>query len=373
VTFAPLEPYFFGGEKTNPFPGADPSQQQTGLRYYISSRDLPSQSTLFGAVRYLGLPVKRAGGHYTGTEREKMAQAIGASSFDLTAAVQTFGLIRSMSPLFLWHEERPYFPVPRNHQADKAGAPDAARYTPFTAYQTTDTNSGKKCLPLDYNAKADAPDGFVDGEGRVIARKNVVKSHARVGINRANDRDGYFKKEYKALAEGWRFAVLVEAEEELVFPASQPVFLGQGRSAFQAEAVKKTVNWKEQVKGFLARNPREIAYAASDLYVDGSLYDSCLFAASEAVDYRSFHTIPDDGGLRIDKGRRLYRFLRAGSVFIVGDREAFTAAFRPSGGSASRMSVCGLELNHTPSGGPDLYTSTCTIGLNHIVFGGQKT
>ena len=58
LTFTPQEPYFFGNEKSFTYPGQK-NGGQYGNRYYVKSEQTPSQSTLFGALRYLMIPVKK--------------------------------------------------------------------------------------------------------------------------------------------------------------------------------------------------------------------------------------------------------------------------------------------------------------------------
>ena len=49
IKLKPLEPYFFGGERTFGF-GKKTKQKQP---YYIVSEYIPSQPTLFGTLRYI--------------------------------------------------------------------------------------------------------------------------------------------------------------------------------------------------------------------------------------------------------------------------------------------------------------------------------
>ena len=49
ITFTPMEPYFFGGERTFGF-GKESDRKPP---YYIVSEKKPSQPTLFGTLRYI--------------------------------------------------------------------------------------------------------------------------------------------------------------------------------------------------------------------------------------------------------------------------------------------------------------------------------
>ena len=58
LKFTPLEPYFFGNEKTFSFPNSKDGGQLRNS-YLIKSESIPSQTTLFGTIRYLLLPHKK--------------------------------------------------------------------------------------------------------------------------------------------------------------------------------------------------------------------------------------------------------------------------------------------------------------------------
>jgi hypothetical protein len=55
LTLEPMEPYFFGNEKTFSFDPKSPADN----RYFIKSERLPMQTTILGALRYLLMPMKK--------------------------------------------------------------------------------------------------------------------------------------------------------------------------------------------------------------------------------------------------------------------------------------------------------------------------
>ena len=59
----------------------------------------------------------------------------------------------------------------------------------------------------------------------------------RVGINRREQENGFFKKEYKRLKTGFSFAVYCDLNEKWE-NMPETVFLGQGHSAFHVRAEK---------------------------------------------------------------------------------------------------------------------------------------
>ena len=67
IKLKPLEPYFFGGERTFGF-GNKTKQKQP---YYIVSEYTPSQPTLFGTLRYIVLAQNNALIEQSDNDQEK--------------------------------------------------------------------------------------------------------------------------------------------------------------------------------------------------------------------------------------------------------------------------------------------------------------
>ena len=58
VLFHPIEPYFLGNERSFGF-------DKGNIRYYAESKEMPSQSTILGTLRYLGLKHVKSDFDYT--------------------------------------------------------------------------------------------------------------------------------------------------------------------------------------------------------------------------------------------------------------------------------------------------------------------
>ena len=81
ITLEPMGPYFFGGERTFGF-GRKNYQKAP---YYIVSETIPSQPTLFGALRYIILSRNNA---LWGQPNESRAEAfVGKESFSFAKAI----------------------------------------------------------------------------------------------------------------------------------------------------------------------------------------------------------------------------------------------------------------------------------------------
>lgn len=348
VTFTPLEPYFLGAERNYRYPDSKEEHQQT-VNYIVVSESLPSQTTLFGAIRFLGIPTKKQSFDYTPKEKKKMDELIGEQSFNMLESNQSFGAIESISPLFIVSGTKKYYPLPLNHNA-KAEKEDK-KYTPFKFQKNQEicTSVGMRLFPDEYSPKKSV-EGFMDADGNIVLMKDMIFSTGRFGNNTSLAEDSLFKKEYKYLGKGYAFAIYLEASGEYR-PQDQLVFLGQGKSTFKVHFQKAENDYCTDIHRALKCNTKELAYAASDLYVKDDIYAYCTFVATQTRDFRLFSTnfsSPGKSGLLIDKSAELYKFIRAGSVFYV----------EPKNKEIFQKAVNDAHIQRA--------------GMNHIIFGGGR-
>ena len=97
IEFKPLEPYFFGNERSLQYKGVNQKVQMKAASYFAKSELIPLQSTLFGALRYLGIVEKRRDFKLTSEDEAN----IGKASFQLKKEGQSFGKIKRISSLYL--------------------------------------------------------------------------------------------------------------------------------------------------------------------------------------------------------------------------------------------------------------------------------
>ena len=95
IEFKPLEPYFFGNERSLQYKGVNQKVQIKAASYFAKSELIPLQSTLFGALRYLGIVEKRLDFKLTSEDEAN----IGKASFQLKKEGQSFGKIKSISQI----------------------------------------------------------------------------------------------------------------------------------------------------------------------------------------------------------------------------------------------------------------------------------
>ncbi len=338
ITFKPVEPYFFGNEKNFTFPGQK-QKSAYASSYFIRSEKAPSQSTVLGALRYIFLPHKKADYSYLDNEKIDNENAIGKASFDVDyvpenssdSVIQNFGIIKKVSPVFIcgqnnFGENVTLIPTPMDHNGTVKKSARTHRnsdkkilqYLPLSKYTEVNTTEGKKLYSEDFDVKKGIECSYVSLENSEIYTINdLFESDLRVGINRAEKKDGFFKKEYCMLRKGFSFAVYAELDTDNP-PQSECVFLGQGKSSFAVTFTEEANNLENRVKEFLGKEDYKrvdfpFIYCLGDSFVSDFDDESVLFCALDVKDYRSFKS-KEKG--RVEKGGVLYRVLKAGSIII---------------------------------------------------------
>jgi len=313
IILTPLEPYFFGNERSFRY-GATNVQKAGG--YFVFSDPVPSQTTLFGALRYLGIAEKQT--DYSITARDK--EVIGVSSFNLLDSGGKFGKINSISPLYLLNKNGDYFlKAPFDHQND------SGHYTPYEDFMPVQTSVGAKSLPRDYNVKKETADGYVNiATSEIVKAKHIFKMVERVGIDIDPSLEVFFKKSFISLTTGYSFVFFADVEDDFPPITGETVFLGQGRSAFSVTAEQM----KEPDIKFFSQASSKKVLAISDMYIAASarqLYACCSFAVTQTKDFRVFTTNYDAKTqlARFDKDNKCVKLISAGSVFAVEDEETF--------------------------------------------------
>ena len=325
VKFTPLEPYFFGNERSF---GDRLAENKT---YFITSNETPSQSSLLGTLRYCCIDHPKAD-FSIGDEDN-----IGEESFNLQSERrQSFGVIKHISPMFLLDENGFYYiPVPYNHKASD----ETKVYTPFSKYEACMTHSGEQLMPMDYDAKSGIAGGFlqINGSGKGTVETGFIDEIVRIGINKNQDADGLFRKAFRSLKTGCSFAVLAEIDKAM---EDRIVYMGKDKSMFKVTfespevLASETGSYDLTLTAFINSiidclriyNKQPLQVAISDVYIPDSieaLYDVCTFACVQTRDYRSLRTVYGKRPFveRYEKGKRLQSMIKAGSFFNARNKE----------------------------------------------------
>lgn len=340
VRLKPLEPYFFGGERTFKYEGIN---MPNSGGYFIRSLITPSQTTLMGILRYLGLRAYRGEAWMDDSRR---ADIIGADSYNLLCDPQKFGMIERISPLFLLDDAgSAYIRTPMDHVNGKG----KQHYTPWVMPETEmPTNAGNRSFPnkCDYDDKFGLADSWlklddlsiVEGAYDRDKKTGIFLSVIRVGVNKRLDVDGLFQQEFFYMPRH-SFAFFAKVDEGFLFDP-QVVYMGQDKSPFEARIVQGYTKeqFDRQTEKFADALRPNTAYALSDWYIpDGHqtdaldrLYGACSFVCAQSRNYRVFTTkydAPDQTG-RFHRGDTLIRLIRAGSVFSIRDASILNESLR---------------------------------------------
>lgn len=318
VTFTPLEPYFFGNERVFTY-----GKVETAA-YFIKSESIPSQSTVFGTIRYCCIPNPTIDFRYD-------SSIIGKQSFNIMEKEQDFGYIKSISPIFLIKGNEYFIVTPYNHNQDEEGE----KYTPFKKYQFIETCEGSKCFPIDYKSKKGIADSFTS----IVTGKiyNFIRTTDQVGIKKSDKENAFFKRRYGYLQEdgldfgiigrknfNLSFAVMAEIEKLKLDGKKQIAYMGQGKTAFLVQFKECEDNFTGKViKFWKEKNKYPLLHLAlSDTYIEEpitKINEICYYVNVKLRDYRSFQTSYNSSSHtnRYKKGKYLQHMIKSGSVFWV--------------------------------------------------------
>lgn len=339
ITMTPMGPYFLGTERNASYAGEENSQQSELKPYFIRSGKLPSQSALFGVLRYLGIEKPTVDFRLSSRDEAN----IGKNSYDLLSKeAQSFGRIHRISQLMLTDSEgRRYIPALRNRQA-AALNDNCGDFVPFDDFITVASIDGTRYLPRQYNEKMawDGAEFLCLNDGKLYG--SFFQTQVQVGINRQSQRteedkqevSGFFKKEYVILKSGYSFLFYAEVEDfyvEVEDYLDSVVYVGQGRVPFAVHIEKAKSNETKATiptaclpdTVMVNGTPQKVCYAValSDCYYPGDiakLRSSCSLIIADSRDYRVFTTNyqAQSNNKRYHKNEHGLKLLQGGSVFF---------------------------------------------------------
>lgn len=350
IKLTPLQDYFLGKERSNAFTGKVDG-------YFTESEDIPSQTTLLGLIRYLVLKKNDCLSEY-GMKQEKIKmqqKLVGKSSFNIDVSGQEFGIIKAIGPLFFIDDNNEFYVhTPFNHKKctnRECGKRINKKYTPFCMglieEGITDIQTGKSdiekytILPIDYESKDGIADNFIqlDNDLKIIKWSDIFLESVKVRINRNNQEDGFFKKKYKNLQQGWHFAFYIDINDD-EFEMCDTVYMGQEKSAFYFESIKEKedihsrstlfeehINKLRKIKIPMPQIEQEITtyYALSDIYFRNDLPQNIIkYSIIKKRLARNLMTdIQSNNYYGRYKKSNMYELIRAGSIFWVTDSNEF--------------------------------------------------
>lgn len=330
MTMEPLEPYTFGTEHSFKYDGEKATGRES---YFVTSAEMPEQTTVFGMLRYILLKDRgklKNDFKYTEEEKGNMKELIGENSFSFTGNAQNFGIIDSVSPVFIINSEgqkliRCPFCMKRDGKLMKM---DKSFCTSF----------GEIHLPKEneYVAKKGYIHDFYNLDtGKIDSQENdkpLFLKKMMTGNNK-NDKDGmlkvkkdhdegFFKTEKVFLRKGCRFACYVELKEEL----NEKCFIGKmgrGRSTFKVYFAeeKSDEGIDDMVSAADWKSDGAWYYCLSDVFLTENVQYRD-FAIVETKETRNLETRLSEKGIRrFKKSDKLFKLIAQGSVFFVDGNE----------------------------------------------------
>lgn len=316
IKLTPLEPYFFGSERTFNF---GDTKQFSKVKYFISSNEIPSQTTLLGMLRKIIIEVENLFNsefNYNEDQKIKIDELIGKNSFNLDDLNLDFGIIKNIYPLFIIDEYQNYYiKTPFDHK-------DGYNYNAHNDFLKIQTTHGEKKIPKDFKVKVGISDGYLCLKDKRI-RTDLFNSCVRVGINKGktlenqNKEHAFYKKEYKTLKEKFSFAFFADLGDYNNLPESYLATLGQGKSLFEVNIQKKSNDLIEIIKDTLSvGKPRKYVLSPC-LFKDSYEFEGAILKTKE---FRYITLTKEKNYFgKFKKSPELFNLVTAGSIIYSGN------------------------------------------------------
>lgn len=273
VSLSPIEFYHLGNEH---------SFRRNKDTYFASSDQVPSQTSIFGMIRYFLLKSNDLLGFDDDkkTQREKL---IGSKSFSYDL-VQDFGKIKQITSLQILSSDgkKVYIKRPNNLKRDDNGFKITDQQ--FETYEVTGENSqvyfkdfygktnsdGAEYLQLTLETKMLEP-----FENELFARTVKTRVNKVERLENKKKADGaFFKVEMYQLRPEYIFQFFLEVDDDVHLALEDIVFLGSYKSAFKIQLekieVEKKTEFEDKIKNVLTdklSGKTPFHFALSDVYL----------------------------------------------------------------------------------------------------------
>ena len=323
VKFQPVDMFFFGQE-TKYRPKKKDGKIIFEADYFQKSAFFPQQTTVLGALRYLLL---QKHGQIPIRDQATAEKLIGPESFNASqSGQQDFGIIKRISPVYLAVDEHFYMPAPKDIcKREKEGNIVEAEKMNF------DFENNRLPVIDNYSPK----EGLFDGMVRLTSFDvlNYTKTDEnkydyvfveveKVGINKKQSEDAFYKQISCKPNQGKNIAFVVEAEIE-EDGLENEVFhipVGAEKHTFRVEFLKNKslpeIKYQLRLKNNVDNPPAVLLI--SDTFVDDEANDLFSFSISGVKPFRYLltKTGPDVkyGHFSVSKNR--LQLFQRGSIFF---------------------------------------------------------
>lgn len=400
ITFVPMERFFFGSDNTF----GNNNQEN----YFVRSMHFPQQTTLLGALRYLLLKdfdVMDKDGKIT--DSEKSNEIIGETGFSVKQGKNNYGIIESLSPLFITGPDGDYFVNSREYGLDwvedEFSGEKKQQIIPLFYKQQKGSSilhKQKDHIPLlsGITSKTVIPDLLISTNTGKIRSFNynplspleptsgIFIEDEQIGINTKQLKDALFKQIGFRLANGYGFSFYAEFKDGEKYKMrdikNTPIKMGSDQSWFivSAQLIKGQGNLPEfYIKPLkkLFRFPNSASskiVLLSDTYIEREVFQEKInFAISEIYPFRFMTTYPESthlvqsndiylnkrGGYKIAKGLQNFELIKKGSVLFVNHNDKEDLINLISG--KDPLSSGKGKFNET------IYSSFNQIGYNYAI------
>ena len=286
ITLNPLEPFLFGGDNTFGKKG-----DKEGGTYLVKSREFPQQSAILGMLKkeimiQAGVLTKKVRGEWVDKNKKQQAkELVGVEKFDITSHhEQNFGVIESLSPIFLLKENKAYI---------KKVDSDSYPY--------------ENGLLKDYKSKIDIYDNFISLDAKEkLKSSDIFEAVFQTGNKTGGEENSLFKKTTYLLKDKFVFAFYAELDFEL---QNSIITLGADRSSFKMSIQKndKKLDYHDK-NGYLT--------LLSDAYITLDITKNCEFAITSEISFQSLQNIKHvTKHNEFKKSKKVFLYQK-GSIFI---------------------------------------------------------
>lgn len=321
LRFTPLEPYFLGGENT--------FRVDERNKYFASSLLIPTATTILGALRYALLELTgtlNTNGKYTQLQKQTCDALIGPKSY-CVGGENTFGKIKSISPVFLTDGEAFYVKTPLNCKASCIQTQYQAMELSQERYNTSYGNSIRFPVAGEYSTKDTVSDQSYMrlSDGKIF--DDLFLQEERVGIAKSKHDKAFFKKTYILLKEGFSFAAIAEFEEDTPI-RNTFCYMGREKSAFLLQAAETDIDIEAEIRtSLLKRTTTPFHYVFGDTFVQEEQSYSD-FALLQTAYVRMLQSNIESSVLKVTCVNEFFQLIRAGSVLYADDiRNSFETNF----------------------------------------------
>lgn len=304
IRLKPIDTFFFGGEVTFGKLG----DKQEGS-YLVKSRQFPQQSAVLGMIRrelmiQEGLLTRKRNGEWIeGQDNIEAAhKLVGKEQFDKTKTNQNYGIIKTISPVFLWQENEPY--ILRKE------------------FGTLEKEEGKSYINgiekpfLPYLKNFDPKKGI---QTNVISQKNCYRLDdlltpiERVGNQKKEMENAFFKLTAYKFERDFEFAFILELNQPYNLQENL-VLLGGNNSYFKMRITPQFEKSFEELFDFV-RPPQNAIMLLSDSYLSGNVLEHCDFSVTHTLSFRNIKSKIEKHKGQFEKHEQVDLYER-GSIFF---------------------------------------------------------